>query len=140
MTRTEFVELRKTQKTISVDIEFRPDKHFEDTWLFAKDIPVENHLGYKVILDGEYNRITKAFGLNFTVVGVGPVCRTEVNGKIHKEAGRTHKHDLRTEKDPKNNLPEAVYRPDLENKKPREVWEIVCQQANIDHTGSFIDP
>ena len=63
-----------------------------------------------------------------------------VNGTIHPNAGRTHKHDLRKDSDPRNNLPTAIERPDLAGKSIKEVWDILLQQANITHTGTFNEP
>jgi hypothetical protein len=140
MTRDEFTELRRAPKEISADIQFRPTKKFGDGWLFVEDMPVGNQLNYDLFLDGRYNSITKTLIFNFKIRGVGPICRMEVNGKIHRDAGRTHKHDLIHESDSRKNLPNAQHRPDLENKTPREVWEILCRQAKIEHTGNFVDP
>jgi hypothetical protein len=54
---------------------------------------------------------------------------------------RTHKHALVSEDDPRLNLPIRVTpRPDLEGKSAREVWRVLCEQANIEHIGQFIDP
>jgi hypothetical protein len=102
---------------------------------------VENALNYDLVLNGTYKPDIPAITFNFVLRGVGPVCRVCVNGTLHPPAGRTHKHDLRKESDPRNNLPTAVARPDLENRATvKEVWDILLQQANITHTGTFNEP
>jgi len=70
----------------------------------------------------------------------GPICRVDVRGSPHKQAGRTHKHDLHQPGEPRNNLPTAHARPDLEALTPQQVWTHLCTRANIQHTGTFADP
>ena len=74
--------------------------------------------------------------------GAGPICRLDVNGTIHKDQGRTHKHELRDESDPRVNLPFAVSRSDIDvhAASVREIWEGLCAQANIEHVGAFSSP
>jgi hypothetical protein len=141
VTREEFVQLRKMDgKTISSDIEFvRNSRLVEDVLCFEK-VPVENYLDLEVLLNGSYDRRTGETTFNFVVQGVGPVCRVDVNGNEHGDAGRNHKHELQKESCPRRNLPFAEPRPDFADKTPREIWDQLCLQAKIDHTGKFIDP
>jgi len=108
--------------------------------LVFEQVKVENTLGYEVHLNGTFKPQIPSVTYNFVLKGVGPICRIDVNGTIHKEAGRTHKHDLRRESDPRNNLPTAVARPDLEGRSAREIWTILCEQANITHNAEFHNP
>jgi hypothetical protein len=141
VTREEFILLRRSDKEVSANIEFVSEKNcHEDTVIFGP-VPVANSLDYTIHLYGHYNRKTKTIGFNFMVAGErGSICRVDVNGPIHGDAGRTHKQELMEEADQRKDLPHAKSRPDLEGKTPRQVWEILCRQANIDHTGTFVDP
>ena len=140
MTHAEFQQLRDLpEKIVVADIEFKFDKDGRPNMIF-RDVAVLNSLGWEVSLNGTYKPDIPAVSFNFSVHGIGPICRVDVNGTIHGSAGRTHKHDLRREEDARRNLPTAVARPDLEGKTAREVWEDLCQRANIQHTGRFIDP
>ena len=137
MNRSEFEALRSLpDKQITADIRFELKQATSPNLTF-EDVPVENALQYEVILNGTFKPDLPSVTFNFVLRGVGPICRVCVNGALHSGAGRTHKHDLRRESDPRNNLPEAVARPDLADLSVREVWEILLKQANIVHTGAF---
>lgn len=142
MNRHEFEALRDVaDKRIAADIVFQQRKETSPNLTFD-EVVVENRLGFDVVLNGTYKPALPAVTFNFVLRGVGPICRVCVNGTIHRGAGRTHKHDLRHDDDTKGhkNLPEAVARPDLEGRSAREVWETLCRQANIVHSGAFVDP
>jgi len=141
MNRREFEWLRDlVDKRITMDIRFETHKDASPNLIFD-NIVVENSSGWRILLNGTYKPHIPSITLNFVVGDAGgPICRVDVNGTIHGKAGRTHKHDLQREEDPRLNLPYAVARPDLDRKSPQEVWEIVCQQAKINHTGKFYPP
>ena len=136
----EFEQLRDLPgKWVTADIRFAAVKGASPNLIFG-EVAVENSLGVEVVLNGTYKPGLPAVTFNFVVRGTGPICRVTVNGTPHKEAGRTHKNDLRREEDSRLNLPTAVTRPDLEGKTAREVWATLCQQANIEHVGEFHPP
>ena len=138
MNRAEFEELRDLpNKEVMVDIAFTPKNA---TTLIFQDVPVANSLGLDLILDGSFKPDIPAVKYNFCIKGIGPICRVEVNGRIHKSEGRTHKHDLQTDSCPRNNLPVAKARPDLERLTALQVWQKVCAMASIQHTGRFEEP
>ena len=140
MTRQEFVALRDLPgKMINADIVWRSERGTRPNKVFNK-IPVVNSLGHVVWLNGTYKPNLHAVTYNFVLEGVGAICRIDTNGTLHADAGRTHKHDLQQPDDPDRNLPAAVVRLDLENKSAREVWRVLCSQANIVHRGTFADP
>ncbi len=140
MTPAEFQQLRDLPgKVVAADIEFKSGKDSRPNQTF-EGISVLNALNWEVLLNGTYKPDVPAITFNFSIRGIGPVCRVDVNGTIHGNAGRTHKHDLRREDDPRRNLPSALARPDLVGLTPRQVWEDLCQRAQIQHTGVFIDP
>lgn len=64
----------------------------------------------------------------------------EVNSNIHKEAGRTHKHEITKETDSRNNLPFAVKREEYESLSVLDGWKKLCDEANIIHEGRLILP
>jgi hypothetical protein len=140
MNRSDFEALRDLPgKTIAQDIAFSAPTSCLPNLIFD-GVPVENSMGYDIILNGTFKPRLKAITFNFVVRGVGPICRVCVNGTLHGDAGRTHKHDLQSEEDPRRNLPIAVARPDLVGLKPSEVWTKLLTQANITHVGKFHDP
>jgi hypothetical protein len=140
--RTQFEELRRLPgKVIEVNLAYSRRKKNEPDLVEFEGAKVQNALGWNLLLNGSYDRRTRATIFNFFVEGVGPICRVEVNSTIHGDAGRTHKHELKTERCPRQNLRECVMpRPELEDKTPRQIWDTICRQANIDHTGGFEDP
>lgn len=141
MDRYDFLQLIKDKdKEIAVDIEFVRVRNMPDYVLMFDNADVINSCGYDIVLNGSFNRKTRALKFNFVLRGIGPICRVEVNGCIHGTVGRTHKHDVRDKSDPRKDLPFAYARPDLENLGPREVWEDLCHKANILHRGKFVDP
>lgn len=109
-------------------------------FLVFENAALKNPFDYDIVLNGSFNKKTGALKFNFLMRGVGPICRVEVNGAIHGDAGRTHKHDIRKDSDPRMDLPHAEARPDLIGKTPKEVWEDLCKRAKIEHTGNFVDP
>ncbi|MEW6238137.1 MAG: hypothetical protein AB1656_22335 [Candidatus Omnitrophota bacterium] len=142
MNRHEFELLRDLPgKEITSDIVFISDKYASPNLIFEPVI-VQNPLEWEVLLNGTYKPEIPSVTFNFVVKGVGPICRLCVNSRIHKNSGRTHKHDLQDDNDPRKNLPYSIPRPDLNLKEysVRKIWEILCQQANIRHSGHFIDP
>jgi hypothetical protein len=140
MNRNEFEQLRNLPgKRITGDIVFTAPRDGKPNLVFDQ-VVVANDLQWDVLLNGTYKPGIPAVSFNFVIRGLGPVCRIEVNGPIHGDAGRTHKHDLRSADDPRLNLPNAVARTDLEGRSAREVWEMLYQQANIIHEGTFHDP
>ena len=141
MNKNEFDQLRNLPgKVIAADIAFTAKKDAGSDNLVFEQVEVQNSLGWDVVLNGTYKPSIPSITFNFVLRGAGPVCRVCVNGTVHGDAGRTHKHDLRTENDPRLNLPTAVARPDLHGRSVREVLAILCTQANINHTGALHDP
>jgi hypothetical protein len=139
--RHEFDQLRKSKgKEITADIEFVQDKHLDEAIVVFDGAVLTNPFGLEIVVNGSYNRKTGHIKYNFVLLGTGPICRVEVNGAVHRDAGRTHKQHLDNDRDPDKNLPHAIPRPDLEGFGPKEVWEDLCKRACIDHTGSFVDP
>ncbi len=142
MNRSEFIELRDLpDKIIHSDLEFTPSK-FSSVSLVCEQIEVTNSLGYDLVLNGTFVPTIPSIKFNFAIKGIGAICRIEVNGKIHREAGRTHKHDLKNENCPRKNLPFAEARSDLDLSKqtPADIWQKICEESGIVHTGTFRSP
>ncbi len=126
-----------------------PDKEIADDIVFKKEnvnamsfdnIKVLNSMGIDLLLNGKYKPNIPSIRFNFYVRGIGPICRIEVNGSVHGESGRTHKHSLHKASCPRRNLPYTEPRADLENRNSEEVWQIVCKQSKINHRGNFVKP
>jgi hypothetical protein len=140
VTKLEFEQLRDLpDKVIKADIEFVAANETSPNLIFEQ-VEVSNSQNWEILLNGTFKPDIPSVTFNFVLRGVGPICRFCVNGQIHGAAGRTHKHSLDDASDPRLNLPKAAARPDLNGKTPREIWQILCQQANIKHTGNFKDP
>jgi hypothetical protein len=140
MTRREFEQLRDLpDKVISDDVKFSLTNATSPNLTF-EEILITNSLNWEVVLNGTYKPSIPSVTYNFVIRGTGPICRVCVNAMVHKDVGRTHKHDLQDEQDSRRNLPTAVARPDLVGKTARKIWDDLMQRANIIHTGRFIDP
>jgi hypothetical protein len=137
LTRQEFTSLRDCAKTITDDIFFKASE-IRDI-LELNELVVENEFGLELVLTGSYTPAIPTVTFNFSI-GREPICRVEVNGNVHRDAGRTHKHELRNENCSRQNLPTAFARPELENKSTKEIWKKLCEMANITHTGDFFAP
>ena len=136
MNRAEFEKLRDVpDKEINQNIVYRMES---PVTLSFDNVAVSNSLGIDLVLNGVIKPGIPQYKFNFHVRGVGPICRVEVNGKIHGTAGRTHKHDLQMESCPRMNLPHAVARPDLAAMTVEEVWATICRQAHIKHLGKLL--
>ena len=142
MDRNEFKRLRDLEgKRIEVDIRFEQDTSIAAVLTF-KNIRIWNDLGYAVFLNGTYKPRLKAIIYNVRIEDIGPICRICVNGQEHGNAGRTHKHSLKTEECAKtgNIGKDVVARLDLEGKSAYEVFQDFCTRANIAHVGTFYAP
>lgn len=141
MTKDDFDQLRNLpNKIIQNDLEFVQSANPS---VFRCEQKIDNNLGYEVILTGTYNELLPSVIFNFRVVGIGAICRYCVNGKLHKDAvtkklSRTHKHSLKTENCPNNNIPNARERLDLDIKTFSDIegiWSKICNEAKIQHLG-----
>jgi hypothetical protein len=139
--RTQFEALRDLpNKRIQQDIRFSRRQATAPA-ITADGIPIENSDGIDARLNITYNPEVGSKTFNVHVVGVGPICRVDVDGPAHRPAGRSHKHALRNERCPDRNLPDHVHdRPDLSGKNLLELFEIFCQMAHIEHVGTFEAP
>lgn len=137
MNRVEFEQLRDlADKKIEGNVVFTNPKGAKPVRVITP-IAVSNSLGIDLLLQGSYNPEINKLTIQFFVRGVGAICRFCINGRAHRDLGRTHKHDLRTEDDPVKNIPNAVARPDLADLRASQLWKTICEQARITHEGTF---
>jgi hypothetical protein len=141
MNRRDFESLRDLpEKTISGLVRLS-QKQATQPLLTADRIPIENTQGVSVWMNINYNPETGAKGINVTVAGEGPICRLDVDGSRHGDAGRSHKHAVQDENSVRRNLRDGVVpRPDLAGKRLRDVFVDFCSASKITHHGSFEDP
>ncbi|MBI5503454.1 MAG: hypothetical protein HY899_01525 [Deltaproteobacteria bacterium] len=140
MNRTEFEALRDLPgKTIDGDIRLsrrealRPVRE-------ASDISIANEHGVDLRMGVRWNPETGKKTVNVYVPGLGPICRIDVDGPMHRDAGRSHKHSLHTERCPDRNLDQDVAaRPDLSGRDLETVLRQFCREAAITFGGVF-DP
>lgn len=138
MTPQDFESLRSLpDKKIHGDIELRADPAHPTSYR-ADSVRVENAMGVDLRLNVTLKPDLPSVTFNFSVLGVGPICRLDINGTSHGDAGRTHKHEFEDEKDPQRNLPNARPRTDLEGASLEKAWDSLCEAAKIRHDGQII--
>lgn len=135
MNRNEFEALRNLpDKTIDGDIVLLSSKTHVASKR-AEDVVVVNSLGWEITLDVTAKPDLPSYTFNFSATGIGPICRLDINSTVHRDAGRTHKHELVNDGDPGKNLPTATAMPSLEKADLESAWRWLCLQSHIDHRG-----
>jgi hypothetical protein len=133
--RTEFEALRDyPDKTINQDVKLAYEKHGQPLYT-ADNIQVQG-TNVDLLINLSYVPEIRKFTINVQVRGRGPICRLCVNGQQHKDAGRTHKHDVRTV-GCIGHLPHAVARRGFEGMSVADAWKLFCKEASIVHNGSL---
>jgi len=106
-------------KVIRGDIRFSQPRAARPL-MVVDGLAIENGSSIDVRLNINYNPETGAKTFNVYVPGAGPICRLDVDGAAHGDAGRCHKHELRSERCPDRNLPDTpAPRNDLSGKPLR---------------------
>jgi hypothetical protein len=138
MERHDFERLRDLRgKRITADIVLRSKKDRQGVYI-SGPIPVELDQPVKADIYIEINTETEAKSINVRVEGVGPICRLEVDSRVHRPAGRSHKHSTKTRECPARNLPLDVQdKPDLAGKRIEDIFAEFCRMAHIDYRGSI---
>src|SRR5689334_15781367 len=90
--RLEFETLRDLpDKRITEDIRFVLARDTQPNLTFG-GVKLENSAGWDVRINGTYKPDIPSLTFNFVISDAGgPICRLDINGPIHKAAGRTHK-------------------------------------------------
>lgn len=141
MNRRDFEALRDLAgKRISGTIKLSL-KQATQPLMTADRIPIHNSQGVAVWMNINFNPETGAKAINVTLVGEGPICRLDVDGSCHGDAGRSHKHSVQDENSVRRSLRDGVVaRPDLSGRSLREVFADFCAAASIVHDGSLEVP
>jgi len=140
MNREQFEALRDYEgKVIRGDVRFQGRQPGRPI-LTAGDIRISNADEVDLRLHINLNTESTAVNITVSAPGTGPVCRLDIRHTVHGEAGRTHKHSLKTASDPKRNLPYAEERPDLEDFTPRQAFDEFCRLAKIEFQGEWREP
>lgn len=141
MNRTEFEALRDLpNKRIRQDVRWARRTALRPL-LEADGIEIENTQNIELRMNLSFNPENGSKTVNVYVRGVGPICRLDVDGTRHGDAGRSHKHSLREERCPDRNLPaDVIPRHELSGQSMRGVFEEFCRLASIEHEGTFQDP
>ena len=141
MNRNEFEAIRNIPgKKIVNDIRFSKRAAAAPA-LVADGISIENAAGVDLRLSITVNPEIGSKTFNVHIPGVGPICRLDVDGTIHRPAGRSHKHSLQTDRCPDRNLSDGVVdRAELSGKGVRDLFAEFCATAHISHTGAFVAP
>ena len=141
MTQEEFVAFRDNPgKTIRSDIRLLQREEHRPI-LRMDGVRIENHLVPLARLDIQYNPKRGSTTFNISVAGIGPICRLDVNGRVHRSSGRTHKQFLLTPDCPSAGLQEGHEpRPELESLSFTDLFQTFCELANISHAGRLFPP
>ena len=139
--RTEFEAIRDVSgKAIHGDIKFSRRQATAPA-VIADNIVIDNAGGLELRLNITFNPETGSKTFNVHVPGVGPICRLDVDGTVHRPAGRSHKHAVQSDRCPDRNLPDDVAdRPELSGRPMRALFEVFCKMAQITHGGTFEAP
>lgn len=139
--RTQFETLRGLPgKVIRGDIRFA-NRRATHPAIVAEGIAIENTGGVDLRLNITFNPEVGSKSFNVHAVGVGPICRLDVDGTAHRPCGRSHKHSLQTDRCPDRNLPDSVVdRSDLSGQSVRALFGVFCELGNIEHEGDFHAP
>jgi len=138
MNRQEFEKLRDFPgKRITADIVLRSKRDRNGVYM-SGPIPIELDYAVKADVYIELNTETGAKTINVRVAGIGPICRLEVDGRVHRPAGRSHKHAIKTPECPAKNLPvDVLDRPDLAGSPLSGVFAEFCRMAHIEYVGGI---
>ena len=141
MNRASFEMLRDLPgKTIEGDIRFIA-RQAARPLLTTEELRITNSPGVDVRLNITHNPQIGSTTFNVHVPGLGPICRLDVDGQVHRPCGRTHKHSLQSEQCPDRNLPDGVIdRPDLSSRPVEVLFTAFCEMARITHDGVFYAP
>lgn len=141
MNLTEFEALRDLpNKRIDQEVRFVKRAALKPA-LEADNITIKNAHGIDLRMNLHYNPETGSKTVNVYIPGTGPICRLDVDGTNHGDAGRSHKHALRNERCSDRNLPDDVTsRSDLSGQSMRAVFEEFCRIGSIVFEGEFGDP
>ena len=114
MEPSEFDAFWNDTKTVVQDIRFEFASKETDVLEFDDIEVLTAAVPEAVTIHGRYLCRTGEICYNFVLSGVGPIARYDVRGSRHGKAGRTHLHTLKNASDPRNNLPHAEPRPELD--------------------------
>lgn len=104
----------------------------------ADGIQIHNPREVPLRMNISFNPQSNAKTINVIAMGVGPICRLDVDGPRHRPVGRSHKHSLQTPRCPDRGLPEGVVdRSDLTGMPIHSLFELFCRLACIEHRGTF---
>lgn len=140
MDRQDFEALRDIpDKVIQGDIRLVQRRQTHPA--MVAEVAIENSSGTALKLSISYNPEVGSKTFNVTAIGIGPICRLDVDGPAHRPAGRSHKHSLQTERCPDRSLPDGVIdRPDLAGRSLVELFSLFCEVSKITHEGTFYPP
>jgi hypothetical protein len=138
MDRQEFEKLRDLSgKRITAEIVLRSKKDRRGVQM-SGPVPIESSNVVLAHLYVEHNVETDSKSINVMMAGIGPICRLEVDSRVHRPAGRSHKHSLRMPDCPTKNLPiDVMDRPELTGASLEVVFEEFCRMAHIEFTGGI---
>jgi hypothetical protein len=119
VTKLDFLSLRQSPKIIRGDIAFYPSGTRKI--LTLNELLVENAQGVELRLTGSYIPFLPSVTYNF-IAGNCSICRLEINGNIHGDVGRNHKHEIKTDTCCSQKLPFPYRMDSLASKTAKEIW------------------
>jgi hypothetical protein len=138
MDRKDFEYLRDLpSKIIRGDIKLTLKKQTSPA-MTMDGIEIENSAEIPLRMNINFNPETGLKTFNVVAVGVGPICRLDIDGTNHEPVGRSHKHSLKTARCPDLNLHDGVIaKGELSQKSLQEVFSAFCAMAKIENLGTF---
>lgn len=122
-------------KYVEGDITLKKDAR---SYLESEKVPIVNSADVEATALIRWNPETDSKTVNIVVVGLGPICRLDVDGAVHAPAGRHHKHSLMQSDCPEANLKRGIERrDDLAGADIGTVWKEFCRMAAIEHKGQL---
>ena len=136
----EFQAFWSAAKTVNEDVSFEFAPKETRVLEFKNIVILTDSVPYVVTIHGRYLCRTREISYTFVAEGVGPIARYDIRGSRHRNAGRTHFQSMRTLSCPRQNLPHADARPDLEDFNAEQTWQVLLSEAGLTHTGNFFRP
>lgn len=126
-------------KCVNEDVIFARVPGFADLYGFQNVEVLGLDEPISLVVGGHFACREPSVTYNFTLKGLGAVCRYCAGGPKHGSFGRYHVHKANRMKEVERSLP-CERRDDLKGLTAEQIWSKICEELNICHTGDFYEP